>query len=144
MSRLADMLSEFHAALEEERGRGNSELRAALHDEEHKELMEELRFPDCLTDRQKVARELSDVVYVAFGTAHAFAIDLDAALEEIHRAAMSKLDPAVRVTREDGKILKPPGFIPPDMSGVVGAWASESTEASPSAGQDAAGSAGEA
>lgn len=41
-------------------------------------------------------------------------------LAEIHRAAMSKLNPpGGRVVREDGKICKPPGFVPPDLSGAV-------------------------
>ena len=114
------MLAEFHAALGDDPGRGNVELRHTLHKEEHAELESELHWPsDVFVDRAKLARELADVVYVAFGTAHAFAIDLDAALAEIHRAAMSKLDPATMVVREDGKIMKPPGFVPPDMTAVI-------------------------
>jgi NTP pyrophosphatase (non-canonical NTP hydrolase) len=159
-----EMLAEFHAALSDERGRGNAALRATLHQEEHRELMDELIDPshhafaksDAEVDRAQLARELADVVYVAFGTAHAFAIDLDVALAEIHRAAMEKLRPKCQrcdgerwvlvapldlgsgaegeeilcsgcggtghgplVVREDGKILKPPGFVPPDMSAAV-------------------------
>lgn len=103
MSGIADMLAEFHAVLGDEPGRGGATLRVKLHDEEHRELVEELtevgplgfRSPrqDGDVDRAKLAHELADVVYVAFGTAHAFNIDLDAALAEIHRAAMSKVDP---------------------------------------------------
>lgn len=116
MSEITRMLAEFHDALGDDRGRGNPQLRIDLHDEEHAELVEALEE----RDRGHIARELADVVYVAFGTAHAFAIDLDAAVAETHRAAMSKLDPpGGRVVRADGKILKPPGFVPPDMSGAV-------------------------
>lgn len=121
------MLDQFHAALGDERGRGNANLRKTLHGEEHEELIDAL--DECLfwTDtneepdaRAHLARELADVVYVAFGTAHAFDIDLDAALAEIHRAAMSKLiGPGLPIVREDGKILKPPGFVPPDMTEAV-------------------------
>ena len=130
---LTSALARFHDALGDERGRGNAGLRWTLHDEEHTELVDELTDkveggrigevrvpkPDDEVDRHQLARELADVVYIAFGTAHAFAIDLDAALVEIHRAAMSKLDPATMVVREDGKVLKPPGFVPPDMSDAV-------------------------
>jgi predicted HAD superfamily Cof-like phosphohydrolase len=130
VSDLSNMLAEFHEALDDEPGRGNAQLRWTLHDEEHTELVDELtdkveggrigevRVPkrDGDVDRRHLARELADVVYVAFGTAHAFAIDLDVALAEIHRAAMSKLDPATMVVRSDGKILKPNGFVPPNMS----------------------------
>ena len=123
-----EMLDEFHDALGDERGRGNAQLRVALHTEEHKELIEALG--DCREGvsfspgvsayaRRQLARELADVIYVAYGTAHAFAIDLDAALREVHRAAMSKIVRAngePPVIRADGKVLKPPEFVPPDMT----------------------------
>lgn len=161
---LTAALMEFHDALGDEVGRGNARLRLRLHREEHRELHQELSTPhpyfgmvpraDEDVDRHKLARELADVVYVAYGTAHAFDIDLDAALLEIHRAAMSKLEPPCadcdgtgiggyddvpgvetrlpygcdvcrgtgkgeRVIREDGKVMKPPGFAPPDMAKAV-------------------------
>lgn len=129
-STAASALAEFHAALGDERGRGNAALRLTLHEEEHEELLDELsdkrlgiehRDPkaDEDVDREHLARELADVVYVAYGTAHAFDIDLDVAIAEVHRAAMSKLDPATMVVRGDGKIMKPPGFVSPDMSAAV-------------------------
>jgi NTP pyrophosphatase (non-canonical NTP hydrolase) len=161
----AEMLAEFHDTLGDERGRGNAALRLTLHEEEHRELGDELgewelppggsyphrvAFTDEKVDRAKLARELADVVYVAYGTAHAFGIDLEVALTEVHRAAMSKLDPPCSrcvegmthdlydgepvtercgdcggtgkgepVVRRDGKVLKPAGFIPPDMSEAI-------------------------
>lgn len=96
-------------------GTNGHAIRRTLHEEENAELIEELdRVPP---DRGKIARELADVVYVAYGSAWAYGIDLDAALEEIHRAAMDKMRAGLR--REDGKILKPPGFVPPDMSWAI-------------------------
>lgn len=102
--------------------------RRTLHDEEHVELveaLEEMREREswlCSTCQREaleaVARELADVVYVAYGTAHALGIDLDAALLEVHRANMSK---AGGPRRADGKALKPPGFRAPDMSAAVAA-----------------------
>lgn len=110
---IGKLLTAFHDALRDEPGRGNAPLRITLHEEEHKELAEALREGD----RAHIARELADVVYIAYGTAHAFAIDLDAAVTEVHRAAMSKLvGPGLPLVREDGKILKPPGFVAPDMT----------------------------
>lgn len=90
-------------------------LRRALHEEEHQELMAELE-AEC-PDRAKIARELADVLYVSYGTAWAYGIDLDAALAEVHRAAMDKMRAGLR--RADGKILKPPGFRPPDLTGAL-------------------------
>lgn len=131
MSDAALMLQQFHAALGDEPGRGNAELRLTLHKEEHSELIDELyalaafERGDSILDtdlfiREQLARELADVVYIAYGTAHAFAIDLDVALAEVHRAAMSKLDPATMVVRDDGKVLKPEGFVAPSMRAAVG------------------------
>lgn len=109
----AAMLVEFH-------GHPNcapeqTDLRRTLHREEHRELEAELEAER--PDRAKIARELADVVYVAYGTALVYGIDLDAALREIHRAAMTKLEANVR--RADGKVLKPPGFVPPDVTGAL-------------------------
>lgn len=131
-SAAAAALWEFHGALNDVPGRGNARLRISLHCEEHAELLAELNnlaaleptedLRDLVESRKKLARELADVVYVAYGTAHAFDVDLDEALREIHRAAMDKLFPpngAERVVREDGKICKPPGFVPPDMTAAL-------------------------
>lgn len=108
---VSDLLSEFHEAV------SHPEtdllwLRRTLHDEEHAELVEALDEGDL----RHIARELADVVYVAYGTAHAYGIDLDAALREVHRANMQK---ANGPRRADGKAMKPAGFVPPDMTEAV-------------------------
>lgn len=68
-------------------------------------------------DVRSIARESADVKYVLFGTDLVYGIDADAAFVEVHRAAMDKMEANVR--REDGKVLKPPGFTPPDMTAAV-------------------------
>jgi predicted HAD superfamily Cof-like phosphohydrolase len=68
-------------------------------------------------EAQQLAREMADLCYVVFGTAWVCNIDLDAAFKEVHRANMSKMDAGLR--REDGKIIKPPGFVSPDMRKAV-------------------------
>jgi predicted HAD superfamily Cof-like phosphohydrolase len=105
------MLAEFHAAV----SHPDTDvlwLRSTLHAEEHVELVEALASGNL----HAIARELADVVYVAYGTAHAFGIDLDVALREVHRANMQK---AHGPRRADGKALKPPGFVSPDMTEAV-------------------------
>jgi NTP pyrophosphatase (non-canonical NTP hydrolase) len=136
----ATMLAEFHGALGDARGRGNALLRKRLHGEEHAELLEALTALDGLEElaqksghpltahREAVARELGDVVYLAYGTAHALALDLDAAVAEIHRANMTKVE-AGR-TRGDGKLLKFPGFVPPSMAEAVEAVGPQSSTSS--------------
>jgi predicted HAD superfamily Cof-like phosphohydrolase len=67
-----------------------------------------------------VADALADVVYVAYGSAVTYGIDLDAVLAEVHRSNMSKLDADGRpLLREDGKVLKSSRYTPPDVAGVL-------------------------
>lgn len=67
-----------------------------------------------------IADALADIVYVAYGAAVTYGIDLDAALNEVHRSNMSKLDEQGRpVYREDGKVLKSARYRPPDISGIL-------------------------
>jgi len=68
----------------------------------------------------KLAHELADVVYVAYGTALVHGIDLDEVIAEIHRANMSKLGPDGEVARRaDGKVLKGEFYRAPDVSSVL-------------------------
>jgi len=67
----------------------------------------------------EVARELADVVYVAYGTAVTYGINLDLVLAEVHRANMTKLGPDGRPVIRDGKVQKGAGFRPPDVAGVL-------------------------
>jgi predicted HAD superfamily Cof-like phosphohydrolase len=67
-----------------------------------------------------LARELADVVYVAYGTAISHGFDLDAVIAEVHRANMSKLGPDGRPIVRDGKVQKGPDFRPPDLTHLFG------------------------
>ena len=67
-----------------------------------------------------VADTLGDIVYVIFGTALTFGIDLDAVVAEVHRANMSKLDRnGEPVLRADGKVVKGPDYRPPDIAAAL-------------------------
>ena len=63
-------------------------LRLALIEEEVGELR--ARRP-AAGDLIGVADALADIVYVAYGTAHVYGIDLDAVLDEVHASNMTKL-----------------------------------------------------
>jgi len=67
----------------------------------------------------EIAHELADVVYVAYGTAITYGIDLDAVLAEIHRANMSKLGPDGRPLVRDGKVQKGPNFQRADVAAIL-------------------------
>ena len=60
--------------------------------------------------------ELTDLLYVTYGAILACGVDPDAVFAELHRANLSK---AGGPRRADGKILKPPGWQPADVRGVI-------------------------
>jgi predicted HAD superfamily Cof-like phosphohydrolase len=67
-----------------------------------------------------VADALADIVYVAYGTALTYGIDLDAVFHEVHRSNMSKLgSDGNPLIREDGKVLKSERYFPPDIESVL-------------------------
>jgi predicted HAD superfamily Cof-like phosphohydrolase len=71
-----------------------------------------------------IADSLADMMYVIAGAGLEYGIDLDAVMVEIHRSNMSKVNATTGkiVRREDGKILKPDGWTPPDVRGVLFSW----------------------
>ena len=94
------------------------ELRIELIQEELEELS------DAVADRDmvQIADALTDLLYVVYGAGHSFGIDLDECFQEVHSSNMSKLGEDGRpIYREDGKVLKGPGFFEPDLEGILGA-----------------------
>ena len=67
-------------------------------------------------DLPGVADGLADLIYVAIGAAISWGIDLRPVWAEVQRANMAKEGGS---TREDGKVLKPPGWVAPDVAGVL-------------------------
>lgn len=61
-----------------------------------------------------MADALADMVYVIYGTAATYGIDLDRVLDVVHDANMRKLVDGRVVKDEHGKITKPDGWTPPE------------------------------
>ena len=93
---------------------------AALVDLRRRLLCEEARQADEAQeagDLVAIAQELADVVYVAYGTALTYGIDLDSVIGAVHEANMTK----ERGTT--GKAVKGPGFVPADVAAILAASA---------------------
>lgn len=91
------------------------ELRVRLIKEEQRELIDELVADQI--EKEKVAKEIADLLYVTYGLAAAIGLDIDRVFSEVHRSNMSKLgDDGKPVLREDGKVLKGPNYSPADLS----------------------------
>jgi predicted HAD superfamily Cof-like phosphohydrolase len=63
-----------------------------------------------------IADGLADLLYVVYGTSVSYGIDVRPIFEEVHRTNMAKVGGAVR---EDGKVLKPDGWLPPDIAPLL-------------------------
>ena len=94
------------------------ELRLELIQEEMDELAKAVDDRDMV----QIADALTDLLYVVYGAGHAFGIDLDECFQEVHSSNMSKLGPNGKpIHREDGKVMKGPGFFEPDLENILGA-----------------------
>jgi len=93
-----------------------NKLRIDLIKEELDELQEAMKNNDLL----EVADALTDILYVTYGTGHAFGIDLDKCFEEVQNSNMSKLDENGKpIYNESGKVMKGPNYFKPDLSKFV-------------------------
>lgn len=124
-----ERLREFHEAVDGSVPEGPSvptervlELRENLVREEYVEMMKALRDLKQLVNLNKasditaVVHELTDLLYVTYGTLVEFGVDADEIFDEVHRANMRKL---AGPKRADGKQLKPEGWQPADVAGVI-------------------------
>lgn len=89
------------------------ELRLDLIQEELDELAE--AFADA--DVVDAADALGDLLYVVLGAACACGIDIAPVFAEIHRSNMSKIEGMQK--RDDGKILKGPNFVYPNLTPIL-------------------------
>ncbi|HEU4503222.1 MAG TPA: MazG nucleotide pyrophosphohydrolase domain-containing protein [Nitrospira sp.] len=78
-------------------------LRERLIQEEFEELKEAMGKEDLVA----IAKELADLLYVVYGTAVSYGIDMEPVFREVHRSNMSKVG---GYKREDGKWVKPPTY----------------------------------
>jgi predicted HAD superfamily Cof-like phosphohydrolase len=94
-----------------------AKLRVALLEEEVGEFVTASEKGDIVG----IADALADIVYVIYGTALTYGIDLDSVLQEVHRSNMSKLSSDGKpLIRDDGKVLKSEQYFPPDIPAVLG------------------------
>lgn len=117
-----DMVREFMKACDQK-----VETRAHMPDSKTIELRyhlirEELNeLHDGLADQNlvEIADALTDLLYVIYGTGHAFGIDLDACFSEVHSSNMSKLVDGRAIKNEAGKVMKPASYVPPNLLKVL-------------------------
>lgn len=68
----------------------------------------------------ETADALTDILYVTYGAGHAFGLDLDKCMKEVHRSNMSKLQDGIPVYHpETGKVMKGDNYSPPDLRALL-------------------------
>ena len=93
------------------------ELRIKLLTEEVQEYAEAARSGDLV----EVLDALADIGYILAGTIinHGMQNIYDDAFNEVHRSNMAKLVDGKVIRRDDGKVLKPEGWQPPQLAQFV-------------------------
>ncbi|CUS35487.1 pyrophosphohydrolase domain-containing protein [Candidatus Nitrospira nitrificans] len=87
-------------------------LRIRLIQEEFDELKEAMASGNLAA----VAKEMADLLYVTYGTAVSYGIDMEPVFQEVHRSNLSKVG---GYKRADGKWVKPPTYSPADIEPIV-------------------------
>jgi len=73
--------------------------------------------PENMQRREELIKELSDLVFVCYQFAATYGLDLDKAMQLVYESNLSKLDEQGKpIYREDGKVLKGPSYLPPDLA----------------------------
>jgi predicted HAD superfamily Cof-like phosphohydrolase len=102
----------------EERNDQQYLMYVGLIEEETKELEQAL----LANDRVEQLDALIDILVVTIGAIHSMGADAEGAWKEVMRTNFAKIDHETGKVRkrEDGKVLKPLGWEPPDLKPFVG------------------------
>lgn len=71
-------------------------------------------------DRVEIADACADLKWVVEGLEHTLNIPQQEVWNEVARSNLAKISPSGKVEkREDGKVLKPEGWTPPDIKSII-------------------------
>jgi predicted HAD superfamily Cof-like phosphohydrolase len=75
-------------------------------------------------DRVEQLDALIDILVVTIGALHSMGADAEGAWQEVLRTNLAKIDPDTGkvIKRDDGKVLKPEGWQPPQLAGYLKEW----------------------
>lgn len=73
------------------------------------------------SDMVEISDALGDMIVIIIGTALSYGIPLDKIWNEIHKSNMAKIDEDTGkvIRRDDGKVIKPESWTPPDIQGIL-------------------------
>ena len=116
MSMSLDVLT-FLKACDQNSSTENAELYYKLIKEE----FQEFRVAHRAKDEVEQLDACMDMIWVILGYCHMKGYKVDAAWLEVARSNLAKINPQTGkvIKREDGKVMKPEGWKPPDLSSYV-------------------------
>lgn len=91
------------------------ELCMELIKEERRELMRAVVDEDLVG----IADGITDHIWVLLAMACCYGIPIEKVWEEVAKTNMAKFPDGVVLRRPDGKILKPPGWVPPNIKSII-------------------------
>ena len=107
----------FQTACDQNPSEENASLYRKLINEEYNEFLEAYQNKDEVEQLDACM----DLIWVTLGYCHMKGYDVQGAWNEVLRSNMKKLDPKTQkvIRRGDGKILKPEGWTPPDLTKFI-------------------------
>ena len=94
--------------------------RLSLHNRMLMEELEEMQAAMISRDMKEIADACGDLIYIVTGLADECGIPLLEVMDEIFHSNMTKLgEDGNPVYREDGKLIKGPNYIPPDINRIL-------------------------
>ena len=110
-------IDKFHTACDQEPSDANYKMYLSLIDEEVAELVEAV----VANDKVEQLDALVDILVVTMGAIRAGGFDGAGAWQEVMRTNFAKIDPETGKVRkrEDGKVLKPADWSPPNLAKFI-------------------------
>jgi len=117
MTNLFEDIDRFQTACDQEPSEANYAMYLDLIQEEMRELVDAV----AEDDRVEQLDALVDILVVTLGAIRTGGFDGEGAWKEVMRTNFAKIDPDTGKVRkrEDGKVLKPEGWTPPNLSPYV-------------------------
>ena len=111
-------IERFGSACDQEPSQDNYEMYLGLIDEEYTELQDAIEANDTVEQLDA----LVDILVVTMGAIRAAGWDGEGAWREVMDTNFAKIDPTTGKVRkrEDGKVLKPEGWEPPQLAKFIG------------------------
>ena len=111
----------FMRACDQTTGGAIDEVQYAMYRKLIAEEVDELHDAVEKNDRVEQLDALIDILVVTIGALHSMGADAEGAWKEVLQTNLAKIDPGTGkvIKRDDGKVLKPDGWKPPELAGFL-------------------------